>query len=358
MATIEAMAAVPATRRLAGRAYFVRRAVRGERSARGDALLATLAASGDGSDRAVGVEALVALGELGLVHALQDRDPRVRRAAAMGAIALGHAESTTAALTGRLAVEPDETTRYVLAVGLRDGDREGSVPTTTLLDRAQAGGPDAPLAALALARRADEELTVKVDALLASRDPVMRAHVARGLAASKAPDAAGRLARAYTWEPVAEVRRALVEALAARWEATRTAPSVQEALELAARLDPDRVTQAAARRTLDGREPRGRAPAREIAWLRLVAAEGAALPREVTGTLVGPGRRGPPDRLRRGRLCARSRPSPRGGAASACAPAARVRGSLSHGLPPVSLPSPHRSRRPPRLRRSRRPSSG
>jgi hypothetical protein len=160
------------------------------------------------------------------------------------------------------------------------------VPTTTLLDRAQAGGPDAPLAALALARRADEELAPKVDALLASRDPVMRAHVARGLAASKAPDVVGRLARAYTWEAVGEVRRALIEALATRSGEEQAAPSSRDALELAAHLEPDRVTRAMAKRTLAGREPPKRSPGREVAWLRVMPAEGAALPRELTGAFI------------------------------------------------------------------------
>jgi HEAT repeat protein len=287
MTAIEAMATVPATRRMAARAYFVRRAVRGERSGRGDALLATMAASGDGTERALGIEALVALGERSLKHALEDRDPRVRRAAAMGSIAVGNADTTNAeTLTARLAVEQDETTRQVLSVGLVEGDPGGRVPTTTLLDRAQAGGPDAPLAALALARRADEELAPKVDALLGSRDPVMRAHVARGLAASKAPDTAGRLARAYTWEPVAEVRRALVEALAARSGKEKDAPSVRDALELAAHLEPDRVTRLLAQRALAGLAGPGRSPGREVAWLRVVAAEGAGLPRDLTGTLL------------------------------------------------------------------------
>ncbi|MGD0523572.1 MAG: HEAT repeat domain-containing protein [Polyangiaceae bacterium] len=288
MAAIETLGAAPSTRRLAARAYFVRRAVRGERSARGDALFAALAASGDGADRALGVEALVALGERPLGDALGDRDPRVRRAAAMASFARGGGRGTGAeALTARLAVEPDETTRQVLAAGLAEGDPAGVVPTTTLVDRAEAGGPEAALAALALARRADEELTPKVDALMASRDPLMRAHVARGLAGSRAPDAVGRLARAYTWEPFAEVRRALVEALAARPEAERAAPSWREAMELAARLDPDRVTRARAQRALAGRAlPSERARGPEVAWLRVLPAEGAALPRELTATLV------------------------------------------------------------------------
>jgi hypothetical protein len=286
MAAIEAMMTAPTTRRLAARAYFVLRAVRGERSPRGDTLLGALAASGDGAERALGVEALVALGERPLARALEDRDPRVRRAAAMGSLAQGNAGARNAdALTARLAVEQDETTRQVLAVGLQEGDPGGAVSTATLLERAQAGGPDAPLAAFALARRAGEELAPKVDALLASRDPVMRAHVARGLSASHASDVVGRLARAYTWEATAEVRRALIEALAAR-SGLIEAPSLRDALELAAHLEPDRVTRAMAVRGLEGRAPVARGPGREVAWLRVIPGEGAALPRELTGALI------------------------------------------------------------------------
>ena len=287
MAAIEAIAAAPATRRVGARAYFVRRMVRGERSPRGDALLEALAASGDGADRAVGLEALVALGERPLDRALEDRDARVRRAAAMAAGALGHAGKRAAVLLAHLAVEPDETTREVMAVGLAAGDPDGAVPTGTLLDRAQAGGPDAPLAALALARRADEELSPKVDALLASHDPWMRAHVARGLGASAAPDAVGRLARAYTWEPSPEVRRTLVEALAVRGGQDAEAPVRRQALELAASLEPDAVTRQAAQWALDGARSPVPPAGHEVAWLRIVAAEGARLPRDMTGTVTG-----------------------------------------------------------------------
>ena len=286
MAALESLAASPGSRRLAARGYFVRRSVRGERSAHGDALLATLAASADGADRAVGVEALVALGERQLERALEDGDPRVRRAAAMGATALD-SRSTASALISRLVVEPDEVTRRVLAAGLVEGDPAGTVPTTTLVERAEEGGPDAPLAALAFARRAaaddDDELVPKLDALLASRDPVIRTQVARGLGASKARNAAGRLAHAYTWEPISEVRRALVEALAGRPAAEQTAPLLRDALELAARLDPDALTRAVARRALDGSAESRRPVGREVAWLRVVAAEGATLPRQLTG---------------------------------------------------------------------------
>jgi hypothetical protein len=160
------------------------------------------------------------------------------------------------------------------------------VPTLTLVDRAQQGGPDAPLAALALARRTDDELRDKVDALLASRDPVIRAHVARGLGESHTPDATGRLARAYLWEPDGSVRRALVAALAMRPAEEAHAPARREALELAARLDPDRVVQVAARAALTGSEAPHGAPSREVAWLRLAVTEGATLAEDMTGSLV------------------------------------------------------------------------
>lgn len=282
MAAIEALGAAPVTRRLAARAYLVRRAVRGVRSPRLDALLASLATSRDAVDRAVAVEALVATGEEPLERGLADADPHVRRAAAMGSLAL-EARKRDGALVARLAVETDAPTRQVLALAIAGSDPGGAMPTLALVDRAEAGGPDAPLAALALARRADDELRPKVDALLASRDPLVRAHVARGLAESQAPDAVGRLARAYLWEADAGVRRALVAALAAHADG---APTRREALELAERLDPDRVTRSTARAALAAAPPPGRSEEREVAWLRLVPAEGASLPADMTAALV------------------------------------------------------------------------
>jgi HEAT repeat protein len=286
---LEKLGAAPRTRRVAARAYFVRRSVRGQRSARLDDLLAELATAADGADRAVGAEALVGLGEEPLERALHDSDPRVRRAAAMAARASGAESSWDAPLLSRLAAESDETTRRVLSVGLESGDPHGAVPTLVLLDRAQAGGPDAPLAALALARRADEQLAPKVDALLVSRDPLLRAHAARGLGESAAPDAIGKLAQAYRWEPNDDVRRALVGGLARHaLDHATLPPAARDTLELASRLDPDRVTRAAARRALLGVDvPRTR-PRREVAWVRLLPADGAALPSDMTAALVTP----------------------------------------------------------------------
>ena len=274
LAALEEMMATGA--RMAARAYLVRRYIRGERSARLDALLRRLAASGDARDRAVGVQALVVVGEVSLERALADRDPRVRRAAAMAGTPPGNRH----VLLARIPVEPDETTRRVLAAGLAEGDPGGAVSTSALIEWAQSGAPDAPLAALAVAQRADSATDVTVGALLASRDPVMRVHVARGLGLSSAPDAAGRLAQAYEFETVVGVRRSIVAALA------RRSKEAAHTLELAAQLDPDSEVRSLAKSALDGARPATRPLIREVAWMRVVGADGAFPPVEMTGMLV------------------------------------------------------------------------
>lgn len=284
MPAIEKLAAAAPTRRLALRAYYVRLAVRGEASGALDAQLAALASSADAADRALAIQIEVALGRRSLAAALGDADPRVQRGAAMGALALPPAERARA-MTG-VPVPHDVLARQVLAF-LLDGADDTVASTHDLLDRARSGAADAPLAAMALARRSGDDLEEPVDALLASSDPVMRAHVARGLGASATSDAAGRLARAYELETDVEVRRALVQALAARTQ-DEAAPSRRDTLALAARLDPDRITRDLASRAQAGAAlPRAPA-ANEVAWVRLVAAPGASLPPAATGTVTPP----------------------------------------------------------------------
>ncbi len=281
-----------AWRRLAARAYFVRRFVRGDRSPPLDGLLEGLAASRDPRDWAVGIEALVALGERRVDASLSDADAHVRRAAVMGA--LGNWDASTAArLVARGAIEPDEATRRVLALGWAEAGAD-RVPTPVLVERANAGGPDAPMAAFALARRSDETLDAQVESLLRARDPVLRAETARGLGLTPAADAVGRLMQAYAWEVDARVRRAIVSALAVR--VAHEAPGAQAAregvLNLTARLDPDPVVRwtasAAAARSATAQTP-VESDRREVAWIRLVAAEGAAAPLDRTALLVPSG---------------------------------------------------------------------
>jgi hypothetical protein len=277
---LEAMAAASETARLAARGYFVRRFVRGERSQRLDALLARMAAAADGRDRAVAVEALVALGTLSLATALQDPDPRVRRAAAMGARARLDEPEGRVLLT-HLVADNDGATRAVLSLGLAVADVREGLPASLLIDRARSGGPDAALAAMAIARRDDPSLASDVGALLAGPDPLVRAHAARGLGASTAPAASGLLAAAYSFEADAFVRRAVVGAAGERPKQDST----NDALELAAQVDPDPVARELARRALRG-GPSAAASVPEVAWMQVVAAESAALPADLEGVVV------------------------------------------------------------------------
>ncbi len=254
-------------------------------SLQGDAAYALARSpSPDARDRAVGVEALVSLDEQPLDRALVDPDPRVRSAAAMGA--MGRWDSHRAqTLLWRIPAEPDKTTRLVLAFGLLEGDPQGTVPTSVLVERAGEGGPDAPLAALAFAQRADGPLNASVEALLESRDPVLRAHTARGLGASPASDAVGRLAQAYAWEARADVRRAILVALGSRRQDDASAAR-ERTLELAARLDPDGRARWIAQRAIRAESLATPSEVAEVAWVRLEPAEGTALPHGASGQLI------------------------------------------------------------------------
>jgi HEAT repeat protein len=287
-----------ATRRLAARAYFAHVATGGAHSARLDALLEALAASNVAGERAIGVQAGVTFGRIPLASALADAEPGVRRAAILAVSR--EPRDRAAVLTAQLAKERDDAVRVLLVGALMEAGADASVSTGMLVDLAQSGGPCAPLAAFALARRSDDDLAPQIDALLASPDPILRAHAARGLALSQQPDAVGRLARAYEWEGDADVRRAIVEGLASVGDGTpgevRAAPLRRSTLELAARLDPDRVTRWTADRARRRDEATeggggGTPPThvdREVVWLRTVAAPLSTASVAITAALARP----------------------------------------------------------------------
>ncbi len=286
MPGLEAMAAKPTMRRLAARAYFTRRAIRGARSPKLDALLDALAQSTVSGDRAVGVQALVSFGAMTVARGLSDPDEHVRRAAIQGAMATPTRDS--AALAARLTKETDDATKELLIGALIEGGSDASVPTQTLIALVDDEGPSAPLAALALARRTDADLAPRIDDLLTSNDPILRAHVVRGLVEGHAHDAVGRLGQAYAWEADAEVRRAILEGLAAMPGEVSEAPTRMRTLELAARLDPDRIARWTARRALDGASLARGVAARDVAWVRLLVAPGATFPPGMTGAIARP----------------------------------------------------------------------
>ncbi len=264
----------PETRRLGARAYLVRAVTRGERDGAADAMLDAMARAPDARDRSLGLGGLVALGRRGVGEALRDPDPRVRRAVAGAALAV-MSDDVRDALLERAAGETDPLTRQVLGVGLVRGDPNGKVTTLTLVDRVESATVDAPLATLELARRARAKDAPRIEQWLGSRDPLLRAHTARGLGASRMEDSAGRLAALYAYEVHAAVRRAAVAALAERPK--EDGPVRKETLLLAARLDPDPIVRSVARRALTGAPFRQEGPTvRALAWLHLSTSAGSA----------------------------------------------------------------------------------
>ncbi len=281
MASLEGIAQVSASsgraasvRRLAVRGYVLRAFLRGEGSSKLDAVIDQLKASTDAADRAVATFARVTLGRAVARDFLEDQDPAIRRAAAMGALASydGRTLPSSDSLLARYGREPDEATRAVLAIGLLGGDPNALIPTLTLVDRVDAGGADAPLSATALCARKGDSIKDKIEALTLSSDPVMRAHVARGLGASEEPSATGRLAEAMRYEAEPLVRLAQMNALARR----SPAPVRTEMLTVTSRFDPEARIRDVATRALVGATPPAPWPVREIAWLRVANADGQA----------------------------------------------------------------------------------
>jgi HEAT repeat protein len=276
-AAIESLLRASATRRLGARAYVYRAFTRGEDHEWGRAALLAMAGSADARDRAVGRGGLVLLGKRDALDMLLDPDAGVRRAVAVAAMA-DLRPKTRRDVLQLCRTEPDPVVRKVEMAALTGGDAGALVPTVILADRAIRGEADGPLATMALAARADPADRDRVDALLASSDPIARAHAARGLGESPEADATGRLADAYTSELDPLVRRAIARALARR-QRDADAPLRASLLEKAARIDPDpevRDVAARARRGLlseDVRQPR-----MELAWMRLATAAGTAPP--------------------------------------------------------------------------------
>lgn len=179
---------------------------------------------------------------------------------------LGHSLSKARAGEILLSDLPNEKTVAAAAAFLAFPDG-GPLPTALLSVWAEQGGSLSPLAARALAGRDSDSLRPSLKRLLSGSDPVVRAHVAMGLAFDPMPDAVTLLVNAYRFEEDAGVRRAIVRALSERTEVQRN-----KTLQMARDLDPDADVRALARSALLGRKvlPAGLPAAGTVLWIQLV----------------------------------------------------------------------------------------
>ena len=278
-------AAAQATRRLAARGYLVRAMIRGERSMLAEEKLAELERSTDSMDRAVAIQARVALGLADAAARLSSTDKDQRRAVLMGLFSRDRA--ARALIAERLVKDDDAAVRELASVALLfDDDTAPKVTSAWLSDRATSGGADAPLAVLAYVRRAEEKDLAKVDVFLASSDAVVRIHAARGLGTAVMPQSTGRLANLYAFDPDARVRKAALRALLQRPE--KTAPLYLSTLREAATLDPDADVRFVAQAALSEKKV---APPQEneAAWLRVSSGTAPAARADVyTATYLSP----------------------------------------------------------------------
>jgi cellulose synthase operon protein C len=230
-------------RRNAARAGVLRHAALGVNVSGLEPALDRMLRSTDAADRAAGAWGRAVLDDDDARELIASGDPDVARAAARQAFA----PAVARAAAKRLATEADSSTSTALASALAMSGAADEVPTSVLLALLDAGGAATPIAAHALSARDTEQLRPRVELLLASADPSVRASAVLGLAGSREPSAVGLLERSYRFEANPAVRHAVVSALSQRKERTR-----QRTLRLAATLDGDRSVREAARLALSG----------------------------------------------------------------------------------------------------------
>lgn len=260
---IEAALGSSRTRRLAARAAVVRRIALGDQVAGDQHALEVLLASKRPADRAAGAWGLSVLSTSTAERLLGSTDPVVVRAAARAAADMPHVARVAAA---RLVHEKDPATRVALAAALAAPEGANRATTRVLVELIDSASAATPLAVRALAARDSRTLRPRIEALLESGDPVIRAHAALGLGDSSSPSAVGLLSNAYRFEPSARVRHAIVIALSRLPHSRRT-------LELASRLDGDAGVRSAAHRALTGRHLHELVAGPSVLWLELAPSE-------------------------------------------------------------------------------------
>jgi hypothetical protein len=144
------------------------------------------------------------------------------------------------------------------------------VPTAVLRSLVDEGGAARPLALRALAARDDSGLRSYLAAFVDHADPLLRAHVARGLGDSVRPSATGLLASRFEFETDEAVRHAIVCALSGR-----RGRAVTRALDLAAAWDPSPRVRSAARLALGGARLGDPAVGADVLWAEVRSAQTA-----------------------------------------------------------------------------------
>jgi hypothetical protein len=148
-------------------------------------------------------------------------------------------------------------------------DRRGPSVTDELLFRwAEASTLTSTCLLRFLGARRSESNDGRILDLLDASDPVVRAQVAIGLAASNEPSAVSLLRSRFMAEPTAMVRAAMIRGLSGHLY-----PSVVTWLARAARLDPDPVVRSLARAAAAGRRLDTFQPGDHVVWAHVTVTD-------------------------------------------------------------------------------------
>jgi hypothetical protein len=264
------------------RAAIVHARASGEQPAQLGASIGTLLASSAASDRAAAAWARAFGGGAAAVAELESGDEA--RVVAAASHAYGFEPAALQRLAALVESAPAGPVRSAASACLASANGRELVSSDTLWSLVAEAGPARPLAVRALAGRADPGIAGALESLLADPDPLLRAHVARGLGESSDASAVGLLGARLAMETDEGVRHAIVIALGAQ-----RGLRASTWLTRAARLDPSQRVRSAARLALSGVALGDPAPGHELLWLELHAAKaGAAVLLEIAPGLAIP----------------------------------------------------------------------
>lgn len=230
---------------LSARAAAARRRIWHERFAGLDERLVALRRSDVASERAAAAWSLSLGGGANALSELESGDEARVLAAANNA--LWFDDRVLERASRLLASASAGSIRTALSVCLLRPSGQRSVASTVLWSLVSEAGASRPLALRALASRNDPELAGLVEGYLDDPDPLLRAHVARGLGERVEPSGVGLLAERFEFETDENVRQAIVYALS-----SQSGQAPRRTIQLAAALDPSAPVRGAARLALAG----------------------------------------------------------------------------------------------------------